>query len=215
MKHSTHCVRLLTLSTLLLLAGCQTMYYSTLETFGVPKRDILVNRVDDARETQEEAKQEFVDALDAFTAVVKMSGGDLEHNYKVLSSRLSSCQSRADAVRTRIARVESTGNALFDEWANELNLYTNPEIRRASEARMHEARLQFDQMVHRMWLAEQTMGPVLNAFRDQVLYLKHNLNAMAVTSLQSELLSVEQDVAVLVREMEAAIAEADRFVRIL
>jgi hypothetical protein len=49
--------------------------------------------------------------------------------------------------------------------------------------------------------------------RDQVLFLKHNLNAKAIASLENELVSVETDVGQLIREMEAAIAEADRFIR--
>ena len=60
--------------------------------------------------------------------------------------------------------------------------------------------------------AEQKMAPVLTAFKDQVLYLKHNLNAQAIASLQSELSSIESDVVQLIREMEASIREADTFI---
>ena len=34
-----------------------------------------------------------------------------------------------------------------------------------------------------MRLTEEKMGPVLRAFRDQVTFLKHNLNAKAMSSL--------------------------------
>jgi len=56
------------------------------------------------------------------------------------------------------------------------------------------------------------MDPVLSAFRDQVLYLKHHLNARAVASLQDELEAIETDVASLVAEMEASITEANTFI---
>jgi hypothetical protein len=61
--------------------------------------------------------------------------------------------------------------------------------------------------------AEAKIEPVLAAFRDQVLFLKHNLNARAIASLQDELDSVEADIAVLVQELEAAIAQADTFIQ--
>ena len=61
--------------------------------------------------------------------------------------------------------------------------------------------------------AERKIDPVLSAFQDQVLYLKHNLNAQAIASLQSELASIEIDVARLIKEMEASIKEADSFIR--
>jgi hypothetical protein len=60
--------------------------------------------------------------------------------------------------------------------------------------------------------AEARIEPVLTPLRDQVLYLKHNLNAQAIASLQSELGRVEGDVSSLIREMEAAIREADAFI---
>jgi hypothetical protein len=60
--------------------------------------------------------------------------------------------------------------------------------------------------------AESKIAPVLSAFRDQVLFLKHNLNAQAVASLREELVSVEADIASLIKEMEASIAEADAFI---
>jgi hypothetical protein len=61
--------------------------------------------------------------------------------------------------------------------------------------------------------AEAKIDPVLAVFRDQVLFLKHNLNARAIVSIQNELVSVETDVASLIREMEASINEADGFIK--
>lgn len=49
----------------------------------------------------------------------------------------------------------------------------------------------------------------------QVLYLKHNLNAQAISSLRNELVTIEDDVAALVREMDASIREAELFIRAL
>jgi hypothetical protein len=56
------------------------------------------------------------------------------------------------------------------------------------------------------------MDPVLAAFKDQVLFLKHNLNARAISSIQQEAEKVKSDVERLIREMEASIAEADKFI---
>lgn len=50
------------------------------------------------------------------------------------------------------------------------------------------------------------------AFYDQVLFLKHNLNARAIASLKGNVASIESDIAVLIREMEASIREANRFI---
>ena len=102
--------------------------------------------------------------------------------------------------------------ALFDEWEVELDQYTSAPLRRSSERRLQETRAQYKQLIQAMKRAEAKMAPVLAAFHDQVLFLKHNLNAQAIASLKGNLASIESDIAVLIREMEASIREANRFI---
>ncbi|MEE4273949.1 MAG: DUF2959 family protein [Thermoanaerobaculales bacterium] len=47
--------------------------------------------------------------------------------------------------------------------------------------------------------------------KDNVLYLKHNLNAAAIGGLSAEVDSIEADIEVLLADMRKSIAEADRF----
>ena len=68
--------------------SCDSAYYRTMEMFGKQKRDILVDRVGDAREGQQAAKQEFQTALEKFSAVTKFKGGDLEAKYEDLKAEL-------------------------------------------------------------------------------------------------------------------------------
>lgn len=56
------------------------------------------------------------------------------------------------------------------------------------------------------------MEPVLSIFRDHVLFLKHNLNARAISALQDELSSIETNVADLIADMEASIAQSRAFI---
>ena len=60
--------------------------------------------------------------------------------------------------------------------------------------------------------SESKMDPVLRALNDNVLYLKHNLNAQAVASLQVEFQQIEGDIEILIREMRKAIASSDAFI---
>jgi Protein of unknown function (DUF2959) len=98
------------------------------------------------------------------------------------------------------------------EWEDELDQYNSQDLRRKSERKLDATRRQYGKLDAAMRRAEDKMDPVLVLFRDQVLFLKHNLNAKAIASLQDELVAVEEDVALLVKDMEASIAEADRFI---
>ena len=193
-----------------LLGGCQKVYYGTMEKFGVHKRDILVDRVTDA---QHEAKEQFASALEEFTSVINFNGGDLEAKYNLLKTEYDKSESKADAVRERIDDVERVAKALFNEWEKELDEYSSPSLRQSSEVKLKQTRQRYATLMTAMRQAESKIEPVLAAFKDQVLFLKHNLNAKAIASLQDELTVVENEIAILVREMEKSINEADVFIR--
>jgi chromosome segregation ATPase len=184
-----------------------------MESFGVHKRDILKDNVEEARDSQAEAKEQFQTALEKFTEVTGFRGGDLELKYKEMKRELDRCEDKAEKVRTRIKNVEDVADALFIEWENELEQYSSRKLRRSSEKKLYETRRQYEKLDAAMRRAEEKMDPVLVVFQDQVLYLKHNLNAKAIASLQDELAAVEEDVAMLVKDMEASIAEADSFIK--
>ncbi len=194
-------------------SGCQTAYFKTMEKLGVHKRDIMVDRVKDARDSQEEAKEQFKTALEKFSSVLNFKGGELEDKYKQLNAEYEKSEEKAEDVRDRIDSVEDVSKALFAEWEAELSQYSSESLRRNSEKKLQQTRTQYKQLIEAMKMAEKKIAPVLTAFHDQVLFLKHNLNAQAISSLQSELVSVEQDVASLIREMEKSIGEADVFIQ--
>lgn len=195
------------------MGGCKSTYYAAMESFGVHKRDILVDRVEDARQDQEAAKETFKTALERFSDVVRQPDSDLKRKYDALSGELERCEGRANTLSSRIDSIESVSQDLFREWEAELDQYSNPDLRRGSEQQLATTKQRYGQLIGAMRNAESKMEPVLASFRDHVLFLKHNLNAQAIASLQGELSSLEGETAVLIRDMEAAIAEADSFIR--
>lgn len=198
---------------ILLMGGCQTAYYSTMEKFGVHKRDILIDRVESARNSQEEAKDQFKTALERFSDVLGFEGGDLKLKYDQLNKEFKRSEDKANEVRKRIDAVESVSEALFDEWETELEQYSNQSMRRTSQNNLVKTRKQYKHLIKAMNNAERRIAPVINVFRDHVLFLKHNLNAQAIASLQNELVSVKTSVNRLIREMEASIKVADQFIQ--
>ena len=197
------------------LAGCQTAYFGAMEKVGIHKREILVDRIEETQESQEEAKEQFSSALEQFGSVVHFDGGDLEEIYNRLNDEFEDSEERAEEVRERIDAVESVADALFSEWEEELEQFSNPDLKRSSKRQLTDTRRQYSKLLAAMQRASNRMDPVLNTFRDQVLFLKHNLNARAISSIKSELGKIEADVELLVREMNRAIEEAGAFVATL
>ena len=195
------------------LSGCATAAYSIQEKFGIEKRDILVGRVQNAAESQEEAKEEFADALEAFRAVVNVEPSRLEIVYDDLKKAHDRAESKASDVRARVKSVKTVSRDLFTEWEQELNQYSDAGLRRASESQLRDTQLRYEQLVRKMDEATASMDPVLTVFNDRVLYLKHNLNARAIAALGAETATLEGDVAHLIAEMERSIAAADAFIK--
>ena len=110
-----------------LLSACASPYYNVMEQLGFPKRDILVDRVEEARDSQEQAAEQFKDALERFIAVTGVKGGALQEKYDQLESEYEQSEARATDVHRRVAGVEEVAEALFDEWETaSINIRARP-----------------------------------------------------------------------------------------
>jgi DUF2959 family protein len=195
------------------LGACSQVYYDTMEKFGVAKRQILVDRVDDARKSQEQAKEQFSSALEKFISVTHVEPGELKTKYDQLNREFTRSEDRAKDVHDRIAAVSDVADALFSEWKKELKEYSDQSLRRESQHELDETRRRYEELMDTMNTAARRMDPILAKFRDQVLFLKHNLNAQAIAGLNTTNRGLQEDISRLIDDMERSIRDADSFIR--
>lgn len=201
------------LITALLLSACSSAYYSGLEKIGIPKREVMVYRVEKARDAQQETKEQFKSALEQFTAITQFQGGDLESVYAKLNGEYENSVEQAELVKKRISDIEDVSEALFSEWETEIGQYQNASFRNSSREKLRLTKEQYRQLIAAMKNAESKLPPILAVFRDHVLFLKHNLNANAIASLKNNLGSIRSDVGGLIAAMERSINEANAFIQ--
>jgi len=187
-------------------------YYSTQESLGHHKRDMVVSHVERACVSLEQSRDQFEDALEKFKTIVPVEEGALEQKYHLLKRQYDFCQNKADEVTHRIKAIEEISAALFKEWEEELKQYNNRSLRSRSRRQLKAAKQQYARLIKNLSKAESKMQPVLAAFYDQVLFLKHNLNAQAIAALQHEFVMIGIDISQLIAVMEKSIAEANQFV---
>ena len=118
-------------------------------------------------------------------------------------------------MRSEIREVDTVARDLLREWEREIRQYENASLAADSRRKLADTRSRFEQLSSSLHAAESTMEPVLRQFRDQVLYLKHNLNAAAVGSLRGKADNIQGDIQRLLAQMNRSIAEADRFIQTL
>lgn len=197
------------------LAACSTIYYSAWEKLGYEKRDLLKSAVKAARGEQKDAGKEFQDALTQLKKLTNYNGGNLESAYNRFKSEFEDCEAQATAVRSQIREVDTVGRDLFREWESEIRHYENASLAADSRRKLADTRSRFELLSSSLHSAESTMDPVLRQFRDQVLYLKHNLNAAAIGSLRGTADNIQGDIQRLISQMNRSIADADSFIQTL
>ena len=203
---------LLAASLALLLTGCQTAYYSAMEKVGVHKRDILIDRVEETKDSQQESQEEFQSALERLTTLINFDGGELQDAYNQLNDDYESSLQAANDVSTNINKVEDVADALFEEWRDELEQYKSASLKRESNKKLQTTERQFSQLLRSMRSAESKMEPVLSSLKDNVLYLKHNLNAQAVSAIKGEFTNLKRDIQLLMNDMNKSIEDSNKFI---
>jgi hypothetical protein len=195
------------------LTACDGLYYRAMKKVGYEKRDILVKRVREARQSQAEGQEEFKTALERLKGIVDVQGGDLEKTHDRLNKELERSEDRAREIRDRVDAVRAVSKDLFREWQDELGRYSDRTLRAESERELRETRRRTEALVVSLERVEKRIDPVLKPLRDRVLFLKHNLNARALGALSQELTAVTTDVAALVADMQRAVTEADAYLK--
>lgn len=197
---------------LLLMTGCASVQYSALEKVGIHKRDILVDRVEDARDAQTETREQLVSAYEQLSELVGHDGGELEKKYERLSKEVDRSRDATEDLDEHLSDIDRVSEDLFDEWESELDLYSSATLRSDQEKKLKTARRQFSTMRARMQTARDRVDPVMAVLSDNVLFLKHSLNAQALAAVRGQASVLEGQVDVLIRDMQLAIEEADAFI---
>jgi hypothetical protein len=194
------------------LVGCTSSYYKAMKTLGKEKRDILVSRVKDSKKDQQQAKEQIKTTMESFQALTGFQGGQLEKNYKKLNSEYEKAADSAQKLHNRIDSIDQVSGDLFKEWQKEIDGMQDKKLKTQSSAMLRQSRLSEAGYVKAMRQTEARMTPVITAFRDQVTFLKHNLNARAIGSLKGTSAKMSTDVDVLMISLDGSMAQADALI---
>ena len=109
-----------------------------------------------------------------------------------------------------IESIDHVARDLFEEWEGEIGQMSNGRLKSESNKLLSDSRSRHQQLIRQMQTSERKMEPVLQAFRDQVLFLKHNLNSKAIGSLKKSAMEIDNEVGALIREIERSNQQADQ-----
>jgi hypothetical protein len=195
--------------------GCTSAYYATMQKLGKEKRDILVQRVKDSKKDQEQTKEKLQTTMESFQALTGFQGGSLEKSYKKLNSDYESAADQVAKLHDRIQSIDKVSGDLFTEWQGEINQMGNAKLKAKSTAMLKDSQARQAVFMKAMRNTEARIAPVMASFHDQVLFLKHNLNARAIGSLKGTSAQMDTDVTSLMKSIDGSMAEADNLINSL
>lgn len=199
----------------MILAGCSQTYYGTMETFGKHKRQLVTDHVLNVRDAQSSVSQKFTVALEQFQVSSTLRGVMLEEKYKELQNLYAACDSSTGKLESEIDKLNNVLDAMFEEWQGELEGYSDPQLRRASEDRLNRTMARYDKLVMGFERGTENIYPALKAYKDQLLFVKHNLNAQADGSVKQEFGKFQSQITSLLRQLDASMAECDSFIALI
>jgi chromosome segregation ATPase len=189
--------------------------YSAYETVGLEKRDLFKREVSNVKEDQEDTGEAFKDALTRLKEIYNVDGGDLEKQYSKLKDSLDDAKAESTDLSARIRKVDEVANDLFVEWKEEINEIKTSDLRSKSSKKLSETKNRYHKLEQQLNRSEKKIGPVLAKLNDQVLYLKHNLNAKAIGGLKEEQGKIQADIKSLIKEVDESTRQADVFIQSL
>lgn len=204
--------KLLLSFSLMMVVSCSTVYYNVWEALGKEKRDLLKSNVLKVKEDQDEVQEEFRDTLEKVRSKYKLNGGNLEKIYDQLNGDYEDAKAKSDTLTKRINKVEEIAEDLFEEWEQEAKQITNTTYRRDSLNKRRATMRKFKGMHRAMRRVESSLQPVLTKLKDQVLYLKHNLNAQAIGAFKVEFEKIAREINSLSGQIKKSSRAADDFI---
>lgn len=192
-----------------------TAQYSAWEVVGVEKRDLFKRKVSNVKDDQEETGEAFKDALTKLKEVYAFDGGNLEREYNKLNDSYTDAKDESVKVSASIKKLDEVAQDLFVEWEGEIKEIQTSDLRRKSSDQLSETKTKYKTLHQHLKTSEKKMAPVLAKLKDQVLFLKHNLNARAIGGLKTEGDKIETDIENLLNEMDKSTKEAEAFIETL
>jgi hypothetical protein len=197
LKGSTSVLALAIVLTLPFVTACSSFgqgfdgFFRKRPTSGPGQIDELLDRIERVHVDCELAGKSVTETLGVLQA---MTARDFKGNpaeaYTRFLTALELSERRAEELGDSIGPMRDAADPFFARWSASLGDYTNPELRRHSQARLLETRQRYQEIVTSVEPAHATLGAYNRALRDHALFLGHDYNPGSVTSIQGELRSL-------------------------
>jgi DNA repair exonuclease SbcCD ATPase subunit len=195
------------------LFGCKSStYYEAAETVGYEKREMLIDRLQEARDSQVGAKQQMQTALYTLRRIGSVPETELEDLHDDLATEVNRAKDQLDDLHDDIAAVESVARSLFDDWEDDLAKFENQEARNRSQEELRDTRKRHETLVAELRSSERKLQRIMPRLEDQARVLEHAEELGRSPSLTDDLDDVREEISTLIEELDDSIDRTQRFI---
>jgi hypothetical protein len=199
---------------LLSFAGCKSSgtYVKAMDVVGFEKRDMLKDRLQEARDSQVEAKQQLQTALYTLRRIESVPPTELSGLHDDLDTEVGKTEDEINDYKSDIAAVEAVAKEMFADWEEDLAKYDDAELREKSMVELRDTRRNYSALIADLRETERKLSSVLPALKDQVLYVEHSVNAGQRPDDTDKLDEVREQISTLIEDLEGSIDRTQRFI---
>jgi len=162
----------------------------------------LVSWIDRVYVEAEMSKEAAHAALDGLDVIVEADYADPVVAYQEFVDSIEASEKQAESLRDVYEPMQDAAEKLFKQWSKDLEEFSSLSMRQRSQSRLLKTRQRYDMIVAAVEPALMSYDQLNQSLRDHALFLGHDLNPEAVTT-------IEADAEELGKQVEALDAQFD------
>jgi len=193
----------------LTLAGSLTLA----QTEGLERIKILTKRAEDTVKKIEDTEKQLQGTLNIYNSIVDSTTTDARKAYRDLVKAVERCESLVAETGKNSALMEQEAHNHFAEWTSNLGGISNENLRKRSQDRLNETRLQYSDILNSGRSARVEFDTFIDALRDQIVYLGYDLNPTAVASLEKDAFKINEQASVLFKMIDEVVLTSKEYIQ--
>jgi hypothetical protein len=167
--------------------------------------DDLLGRIERVYVECELSQQSSRAALEALQTLTSPDfRGDPVSAYAVFAQAVIDSDKQSAKLTTSIGPMKKSAEPFFDQWASDLSMYSSMDMRLHSQNRLTETRERYDAILVALEPAAMAYEVFNETLSDHVLFLTHDFNAGAVSSIEGEVVALTEHT----QELDSLFVEA-------
>jgi cell division septum initiation protein DivIVA len=172
---------------------------------GFRQTDRLMSRAENSARAIEDTKGELQRTLEAYNSMFDGSAKNPRRAYQISLRGVERSEKRVGDIQKRLNEMQIEADKYFADWTTSLDAIINQDLRRRSEARRDETRAGYDNIHQAALKAVAEYETFIGNFRDQLMFLGHDLNPSSISSLKEDAGKLNGEAAQLFSEADGSL----------